>query len=197
MEWLWSPSDSLNICFCGTWRCKTYNSVPIILVLLTNKNVALIYYVTICEKRTKDCAPSGSFQHNLQHHCFQLWYLPGFLTSSSAMVRLSTRDASKSSPNYHLYPYYMCSVWRPGCTGWHFPGKYNARTGCRDIVFEFLSDSTTCCGRPNLVNRKENKQSRINFSALFYMGTFLHYEVKDFTDWICYVYLSLLQAQSG
>ena len=197
MEWLGKP---FVISFCllfWTWPCTTFNSIPIILKLLTNRNIALIYSVIICEQKTKDCARSGSFQHNLQHHCFQLWCLPGFLTSSSTMVRLSTRDASKPSPNYHLYLYYMCSVWRPGCTGRHFPGEYNARTGCRDIVFEFLSDSTTCCGRPNLVNRKENKQSRINFSALFYMGTFLHYEVKDFTDWICYVYLSLLQAQSG
>ena len=70
VEWLWSPSDSLNICFCGTWPCTTYNSVPIILILLTNKNVALIYSVTICEQRTKDCAPSGSFQHEVKHCCF-------------------------------------------------------------------------------------------------------------------------------
>ena len=81
MEWLWSPSDSLNICFCGAWRCTTYNSVPIILILLTNKNVALIYYVTICEQRTKDCAPSGSFQHKVKHCCFYLRCLPSFITS--------------------------------------------------------------------------------------------------------------------
>ena len=45
-------------------------SIPIILNLLTNRNIALIYSVTICEQ--KDCALSGSFQHKLQHHCFQL-----------------------------------------------------------------------------------------------------------------------------
>ena len=82
MEWLWSPSDSLNICFCGTWRCTTYNSVPIILILLTNKNVALIYSVTICEQTTKDCAPLGSFQHKVKHCCFYLRCLPSFITSS-------------------------------------------------------------------------------------------------------------------
>ena len=81
VEWLWSPSDSLNICFCGTWPCTTYNSVPIILILLTNKNVALIYSVTICEQRTKDCAPSGSFQHKVKHCCFYLRCLPSFITS--------------------------------------------------------------------------------------------------------------------
>ena len=33
-----------------------FKKTPIILILLTNKNVALIYSVTICEKKTKDCA---------------------------------------------------------------------------------------------------------------------------------------------
>ena len=28
--------------------------------------------LTICEQKTKDCAWSGSFQHKLQHRCFQL-----------------------------------------------------------------------------------------------------------------------------
>ena len=65
-----------------TWPCITFNSIPIILKLLTNRNIALIYSVIICEQKTKDCARSGSFQHKLQHHkCFQLWCLPGFLTS--------------------------------------------------------------------------------------------------------------------
>ena len=81
VEWSWSQSDSLNICFCGTWRCTTYNSVPIILILLNNKNVALINSVTICEQRTKDCAPSGSFQHKVKHCCFYLRCLPPFIKS--------------------------------------------------------------------------------------------------------------------
>ena len=33
-------------------------------ILSTNKNVALIYSVTICGQKSKDCAPSRSFQHN-------------------------------------------------------------------------------------------------------------------------------------
>ena len=37
--------------------------------ILTNKNVALIYSVTICQQKTKDGALSGSFQHKLQHYC--------------------------------------------------------------------------------------------------------------------------------
>ena len=64
-----------------TWHCTTFNSIPIILNLLTNRDIALIYSVIICEQKTKDCARSGSFQQKLQHHCFQLWCLPGFLTS--------------------------------------------------------------------------------------------------------------------
>ena len=50
----------------------TVNSIPIILNLLANRNIALIHSVTICEQKTKDCARSGGFQHKLQHHCFQL-----------------------------------------------------------------------------------------------------------------------------
>ena len=45
-------------------------SIPIILNLLTN--IALIYSVTICEQKTKDCARLGSFQHKLQHRCFKV-----------------------------------------------------------------------------------------------------------------------------
>lgn len=40
----------------------TFNSISINLILLTNKNVALIYSVTICERKTKDCSPSGPFR---------------------------------------------------------------------------------------------------------------------------------------
>ena len=47
-------------------------SIPIILNLLTNRNIALIYSVRIFKQKTKDCARLGSFQHKLQHRCFQL-----------------------------------------------------------------------------------------------------------------------------
>ena len=33
-------------------------------ILLTNKSVALIYSVTVCGQKSKDCTPSGSFQQN-------------------------------------------------------------------------------------------------------------------------------------
>ena len=75
---------SFVICFCylfWTWPCTTFNSIPIILNLLTNRNIALVYSVTIYEQKTKDCARLGSFQHKLHHHCFQFWCLPAFLTS--------------------------------------------------------------------------------------------------------------------
>ena len=67
VDWLWNLSDSSLVdMFLWTWKCTTLKSIPIILIVLTNKNVALIYSITICQKKTKDCAPSGSLQHRLQ-----------------------------------------------------------------------------------------------------------------------------------
>ena len=42
-----------------------HNSIAIILNLLTNKNIALIYSVTICELKTTDSARLGSFRRKL------------------------------------------------------------------------------------------------------------------------------------
>ena len=42
---------------------SVFNSIPIILNLLTDRNIALIYSVTICEQKTNDCSRSRSFQH--------------------------------------------------------------------------------------------------------------------------------------
>ena len=53
--------------FLWTWQCTTSNGIPIFLILLTNKNGALIYSVTIWEQKSKDSAPSENFQHKLQH----------------------------------------------------------------------------------------------------------------------------------
>ena len=39
--------------FLWTWWCTTLSSIPIILVLLINKNVALIYSVTICQQQKR------------------------------------------------------------------------------------------------------------------------------------------------
>ena len=61
--------------------CTMFNGNPIILNLLTNRNIRLIYSVTICEQKTEDCTWSGSFQNKLQHCCFHLWCLPAVLTS--------------------------------------------------------------------------------------------------------------------
>ena len=57
-----------------------FNSIPIILILLSKRNIALIYAVTIGAQKTKDCAGSRSFQHKLQNRWFQLWCLPAFIT---------------------------------------------------------------------------------------------------------------------
>ena len=75
MEWLWRPLDfSVIRCMLWFFRCMTCNSIPIILILMTNKNVILIYSNTICEQKAKDCALSGSFHHKLQHCGFYLWW---------------------------------------------------------------------------------------------------------------------------
>ena len=44
----------VRLCFCGL--CTSFTSIPIVLILLTIKTVALIYFVTVCDynKKTKD-----------------------------------------------------------------------------------------------------------------------------------------------
>ena len=39
-----------------------FNNISIILNLLTNRNIVLIYSVTICKQKTKDCERSRSLQ---------------------------------------------------------------------------------------------------------------------------------------
>ena len=68
------PVRRLFYMFLWIWRCTTFSSIPIILIFLRNKNVALLYSVTIWEQKTKDCTPSGSFQHKLQYHWFLLYF---------------------------------------------------------------------------------------------------------------------------
>ena len=46
--------------------------------------------LTICEQKAKDCAQSGSFQHNLQHYCFQHWCFPSFLNQSPLLAMMWT-----------------------------------------------------------------------------------------------------------
>ena len=48
-----------NRCFCGPDGAHP--------ILLTNKNGPLIYSTTTCKQNTKDCAPSGSSHHIMQH----------------------------------------------------------------------------------------------------------------------------------
>ena len=45
-------SGPFFVMFLWTLRYTTFNSIPIILILLTNKNVAFIHYVTICDHST-------------------------------------------------------------------------------------------------------------------------------------------------
>ena len=39
--------------FLSTWRCTTFNSIPIILILLANKKFSIIYSLSICEQKRK------------------------------------------------------------------------------------------------------------------------------------------------
>ena len=56
---------------------------------LTSKNIALIYAFTINEQETKDCVPSGNFQHKLHHcFCFSLMFSTFHMQSSSCVRRL-------------------------------------------------------------------------------------------------------------
>ena len=70
MGMVMKPVRSLCYMFLYTWRCTRFNSIPNILIILTDKNVALIYSVTICQKKTKLCAQSESFQHKLWESLF-------------------------------------------------------------------------------------------------------------------------------
>ena len=85
VEWLWNPLDSFVICFrwlFWTWPWTTFNSIPIILKLATNGNVALVYSVTICcQKSGLSTARLGSFQHKLQHRFFNFDVCAAFITS--------------------------------------------------------------------------------------------------------------------
>ena len=68
IEMVMKPVRRLFYMFLWIWWCTTFNSIPNILILLRNKNVALLYSISICGQKTKDCTPSGSFQHKLQYH---------------------------------------------------------------------------------------------------------------------------------
>jgi len=55
---------------------------------LTNKNFALIIIPSqFAEEKTKDSAPSGSFQHKLQHGCFYLQCLGPFRPISTTTTK--------------------------------------------------------------------------------------------------------------
>jgi len=71
--------QNLFLMFLYTWRCTTFNSIPNISILLTNKNVPLIYSITFCQQKTKDCAPSAS---KLQFSFLFFLSLPPFITPS-------------------------------------------------------------------------------------------------------------------
>ena len=90
VDWLWNLSDSNSLVdmFLWTWKCTMLKRIPIILIVLTNKNVALIYSITICQKKTKDCAPSGSLQHKLQQALLFLSLMFAALHNQSPLITM-------------------------------------------------------------------------------------------------------------
>jgi len=66
----WNSDETRQTPLCHVFVDLAVNdahSIPSILILLTNKNVPIF---TFCQLKTKDGAPSGSFQHKLQHRRF-------------------------------------------------------------------------------------------------------------------------------
>lgn len=80
LEWLWSLSDSLMI-----------YSILIILILLTNINVTLIYFFTICEQKTKNYVHSGSTQHKTAAPIFLQLMFATFQSQSPLIYSLWKR----------------------------------------------------------------------------------------------------------
>ena len=106
LEWLREPSDPFFVyMFLWTWWCTTSINFPIILILLTNKNVALIYSVICCEQKAKDYA-HGQGASNI--NCivvFYLWCLPPLIISVLANDDLINRVT------YQIQRYISVIIW--------------------------------------------------------------------------------------
>ena len=98
------------ICFFGHDRAPTFNSIPIILNSLTNRNIALFYSVIIYEQKTKDCAWSGRLPTETTQlttaPLFSTLMFVGFHNQSSLLTMMShdfylTRAINKSSCPLH------------------------------------------------------------------------------------------------
>ena len=92
------PFNFLCCMFLLTWWCTMFSSISVILNLLTYRNIALIYSVTICEQKAKDCALLWSFQQKLQPRCFQLWCMPAFASLSQQAYLACSCSVSNMRP---------------------------------------------------------------------------------------------------
>ena len=120
-EMVRKPFNFLCCMFLLTWWCTMFSSIPIILNLLTYRNIALIYSVTICEQKEKDCALLGSVQQKLQPHCFQLWCLPVFIISPTIYdySHLSYLACSCSVSNMRPAHFSWWDTPESKLTSWH------------------------------------------------------------------------------
>ena len=87
--------------FLWTWWCTTFNNIPIILILLTNKNTALIYLVTVCEQKTNDDCVWHEGAPNINSSTSTIVFIFGVDPLSSP---LSSTNYDKAIHWINLYP---------------------------------------------------------------------------------------------
>ena len=68
------PVRLLCYVFLWAWKCTTFKSIDFISIVLTNKNFALIYSITICQqKRIVHFQGTSNINCKLYHCCFYHW----------------------------------------------------------------------------------------------------------------------------
>ena len=83
--------------------CTTFNSIPIMnLILLANRNIALIYSVTICEKQQRIVHGQGKILRPRPHvsgdFCIRKFFY------ADTKISASTRSVYESYTTVHTYP---------------------------------------------------------------------------------------------
>ena len=94
-------------------RCTTFNNILNIWILLTNKNVPLIYSITFCQQKTKDGAPSASkMQYRFMYLIFAAFHnlspLHNFVWNKQSQVGTSKEDLDQGMA---VKGFMQCSHW--------------------------------------------------------------------------------------
>ena len=146
------PVRLLCYMFLWTWKCTTFKRIPIIWIVLTNKNVALIYSVTICQQKTKDCALSGCFQHKLQLRVLFLSLMFPTFHNQSPLITMIWSKIKFSQ--LILYTNVWRSVWRicmciqdRGFKGWSsFTQQSHTHSGTHTVADFIIKRPCTVIG---------------------------------------------------